>query len=96
MNLSHFCFPTILYFEMYVIYVLRLAVYVYLCCPQLKVLKDSHVYSIAERHSLESFVISDSDITLTIHIVWGMLPNDMSECGMENENAFITVCIIFL
>ncbi|WAR18662.1 DISP1-like protein [Mya arenaria] len=46
----------------------------------LKVLKDSHVYSIADTHSVESFVLSDSDRTLIIYIAWGMLPNDMEDC----------------
>ncbi|XP_045187392.2 uncharacterized protein LOC123545146 [Mercenaria mercenaria] len=46
----------------------------------LQVLKDSHVYSIAEDHSVNSFVLSNADRTLILHIVWGMHPNDMSDC----------------
>ncbi|KAH3854522.1 hypothetical protein DPMN_097065, partial [Dreissena polymorpha] len=45
-----------------------------------KVLKDSHVYSIAAKHLQESFTISDEDSTITIYIVWGLLQNDMSGC----------------
>lgn len=47
---------------------------------QLKVLKDSHVYSRAEKHATSSFVLSNADRTLILYIVWGMNPNDMSDC----------------
>lgn len=46
----------------------------------LTVLKDSHVYSIADHHSTGSFVLSNADRTVDLHIVWGMHPNDMSDC----------------
>ena len=47
---------------------------------QFKVLKESHVYSIAEKHATDSFVISDNDRTLIIYISWGMYQNDLSSC----------------
>ncbi|KAL4238405.1 hypothetical protein ACF0H5_003114 [Mactra antiquata] len=46
----------------------------------LRVLKDDHVYSVARDHSLHSFVLSNADRTLILYIVWGMHPNDMTNC----------------
>lgn len=46
----------------------------------LKVLKESHVYSIAEKHSTDSFVLSNADRTMALYIVWGMYPNNMDSC----------------
>lgn len=44
------------------------------------------MYRIADDLSANAFISTDIDRTLSVHIVWGMLENDMSDCHFSTPD----------